>query len=73
MGGRETSFYWSLSSLPSRTLQGLESDCYPKRIFSGSLTGRQAEALLSLRQAQAGAGRVICVRFRSIQGNSSRP
>lgn len=40
MGGRETSFYRCPSSLPSKTLQGLETDCYPKRIFSGSLTGR---------------------------------
>lgn len=40
MGGRETSFYPAPSSLPSKTLQGLQGDCYPKRIFSGSLTGR---------------------------------
>ena len=65
-GGREGNiFIQSPSPISSKTLRGLESDCFPKRISFSTPAGRQAEALRSPRRARAGAGGVICVRITS--------
>lgn len=64
--GREGNIFLPPSSLPSKTLQGLQGDCYPKRIFSGSLTGRlRPSSVQDKSKPELELVRVFRVRFSS--------